>query len=478
MHPVDDCCHQGLDRGLQRSIGFASGRAAVVRFLVAVPFRDQSGQDLVPCGIEVRAGDIFFALAADAAERNGEALLRHTERDQFIEEKHRWSEVIDAAARRLDHEVNVAHCKEERAARMGRRVENEELAVLPAQDCNLCGIEGLHPNRREPSIVPELLPLHDGVLQRVEVGDADREPGVRNDRSKRPREGTLSSAALLRDECNDNRHAAIYPARARASKSKSLVPLVPFCGDNAGSAAAGWYTDNMDDAAGSSMLEQALSTPRHTLTVSEVAAQLAAAGVHRSERRIKYFCQTKLLDADKFPTPTGPQWYIDPASVPGLIGDLRQFDEQQRRRLQHAAAGSDRAEGAPSSNTVAAGASRLEHAAADQASPEENKTAEGVPQQAAAAPATAYVEQLQKRIDEKDETIKFLQEELVDRRSQISGMKAIIDGQRQLLETINNNVAPVFGALAQLVRGKSEASEDIKATIVDEMGSTDSQPQA
>lgn len=217
------------------------------------------------------------------------------------------------------------------------------------------------------------------------------------------------------------------------------------------------------------MLEQAPSTPRHTLTVAAVAAQLAAAGVPRSERRIKYFCQTKLLDADKFPTPTGPQWYIDPTSVPGLIGDLRQFDEQQRRRLQQAAAGSDRAEAAPNSYSAQAGASMLQQAAADRTSERENENFSGMPQQAAAGPdRAAYVAQLERRIDEKDATIKFLQEELVDRRSQISGMKAIIDGQRQLLETINNNVAPVFGALAQLVRGKSDVAGDIKATIVDE----------
>lgn len=221
------------------------------------------------------------------------------------------------------------------------------------------------------------------------------------------------------------------------------------------------------------MPEQAPTAPRHTLTVTDVAAQLTAAGVPRSERRIKYFCQTRLLDADKFPTPTGPQWYVDPASVPGLIGDLRQFDEQQRRRQQHAAAGVDRVETARENNPVAAGSSMLEHAATGSGSSRDERTAEAVPQHAAAPPGAGYLEQLEKRIEEKDETIKFLQEELVDRRTQISGMKAIIDGQRQLLETINNNVAPVFGALAQLVRGKSDA-EEVRATIVEDMANVDS----
>jgi chromosome segregation ATPase len=81
-----------------------------------------------------------------------------------------------------------------------------------------------------------------------------------------------------------------------------------------------------------------------------------------------------------------------------------------------------------------------------------------------------YIEQLVKRIEEKDETIEFLQEELTDRRAQISGMKQIIDGQRQLLETINSNVAPVFGALAKLVAPKGRDEDDpIVAKMVDDV---------
>jgi chromosome segregation ATPase len=81
---------------------------------------------------------------------------------------------------------------------------------------------------------------------------------------------------------------------------------------------------------------------------------------------------------------------------------------------------------------------------------------------------SCYVGQLEKRIEEKDQTIKFLQEELTDRRAQISGMKEIIDGQRGLLKQINEGFAPVFGALAQLVAPKKrEESEPIMATVVD-----------
>jgi hypothetical protein len=81
--------------------------------------------------------------------------------------------------------------------------------------------------------------------------------------------------------------------------------------------------------------------------------------------------------------------------------------------------------------------------------------------------ASRYVAQLEKRIEEKDRTITFLQEELTDRRAQISGMKEIIDGQRGLLKQINEGFAPVFGALAQLVAPKKNDAEPINATFVD-----------
>jgi hypothetical protein len=216
----------------------------------------------------------------------------------------------------------------------------------------------------------------------------------------------------------------------------------------------------MDDAAGSSMLEQAPSRARHTLTVAEVAAQLAEAGVPRSERRIKYFCQSKLLDADKFPTPTGPQWYIDPASVPGLVGDLKQFDEQQRRRLQHAAAGSDTPKEEPTADTAAAGSSRLQPAATGDESTPPAEPAEGVLQQAAAAPAAAYVAQLEKRIEEKDDFIGLLKGQLTAKDEQISELSTRYRETHTLLGAMQRMFAPLLGqADPYVVPEKREATE-------------------
>jgi len=214
---------------------------------------------------------------------------------------------------------------------------------------------------------------------------------------------------------------------------------------------------------------------RHTLTVREVEVLFANAGVQRSHRHILRLCQTGMLDAVKVPGgPSGDEWYVAPASVPKAIGDLKQIEAQRARRaatqraMTHAVA-------PPLRNDIGqdtASHVTLQPGMTVEADPD--KRGETQPDAArhvtpGRGDSSAYIDQLEKRIEEKNRTIEFLQDELKDRRSQISGMKAIIDGQRQLLETINNNVAPVFGALAQLVqKTKPAADEPVHATIVDE----------
>lgn len=76
-----------------------------------------------------------------------------------------------------------------------------------------------------------------------------------------------------------------------------------------------------------------LAEVRHTLSVREVEAMLAEAGVPRSHRHVLRMCQTGMLDAVKFPGgPTGDEWHVAPISVPKAIGDLRQIDAQRSRR--------------------------------------------------------------------------------------------------------------------------------------------------
>jgi hypothetical protein len=71
---------------------------------------------------------------------------------------------------------------------------------------------------------------------------------------------------------------------------------------------------------------------RHTLSVHDVGAALLAAGVPRSHRQIFRYCETAMLEAVKVPGPTGEQWYVSPASVPKVVGDLKQWEAQRVRQ--------------------------------------------------------------------------------------------------------------------------------------------------
>jgi hypothetical protein len=68
---------------------------------------------------------------------------------------------------------------------------------------------------------------------------------------------------------------------------------------------------------------------------------------------------------------------------------------------------------------------------------------------------------LEIRIVEKDKTIDFLQDELKDRRDQIKGQRDFMEQNHGLLATINGNMAPIFKALANVLR---PSTGDTRAT--------------
>jgi hypothetical protein len=85
----------------------------------------------------------------------------------------------------------------------------------------------------------------------------------------------------------------------------------------------------MNDVASHSAPEQDVGEVRHTLSVSKVGERLAAAGVPRSRRTVIRFCETAMLDAVKVPGPTGPQWFVAPASIEKAINDLKMWDRMR-----------------------------------------------------------------------------------------------------------------------------------------------------
>jgi hypothetical protein len=71
----------------------------------------------------------------------------------------------------------------------------------------------------------------------------------------------------------------------------------------------------------------------HTVTVRELEAKLAAAGVLISRRQLLRHCAAGTFDAKKLPATNNiEEWFVAPASVEKGIADIRTLQEQRARR--------------------------------------------------------------------------------------------------------------------------------------------------
>jgi uncharacterized coiled-coil protein SlyX len=184
----------------------------------------------------------------------------------------------------------------------------------------------------------------------------------------------------------------------------------------------------------------------HTLTVHDVSERIAAAGVPRSERQIKRYCESGFLDAKKVPGPTGDQWFIAPAALPKLIGDLEQWNAQR--------AGQGRPHPAMSTHVNAATTMIDQPATPGLGRPQQDATElqqEGT--RAEREPDTAgLVTQLETRISEKDEVIDLLKGQLAVKDQQITDLSTryvnlsdrFADTQK-LLGAMQRMFAPLLG---------------------------------
>lgn len=202
----------------------------------------------------------------------------------------------------------------------------------------------------------------------------------------------------------------------------------------------------MTDTLGLGRPQQDDDQLRHTLTIHQVGERLAAAGVPRSERQIKRYCESAFLDAKKVPGPTGDQWFVAPAALPKLIGDLQQWQMQRAGHSQTRPAVTDSVtpEKPNEQNSDTPGFGRPQQATADPQIIPERKAEEPV--------ASGYVTQLEKRIDEKDEVIGLLNGQLVAKDQQITDLSTrfgnlsdrFADTQK-LLGAMQRMFAPLLG---------------------------------
>ena len=71
----------------------------------------------------------------------------------------------------------------------------------------------------------------------------------------------------------------------------------------------------------------------HTITLTELEAHVAAAGVLISRRQLMRHCEAGTFDAKRLPAVNNlEQWFIAPASVERGIADIKTLQEQRARR--------------------------------------------------------------------------------------------------------------------------------------------------
>lgn len=178
---------------------------------------------------------------------------------------------------------------------------------------------------------------------------------------------------------------------------------------------------------------------RHTLSVHDVGVALVAAGVPRSHRQIIRYCETAMLDAVKVPGPTGAQWFVSPASLPKAIGDLKQWQAQRERQSspQSDMSNSVRVEKPSNTNSDTASHSTPLPAMSDTLTREKGSETEPV--------MSRYVEQLEKRIEEKDDVISLLKGQLVAKDEQIGELSTRYRETHSLLGAMQRMFAPLLG---------------------------------
>ena len=174
----------------------------------------------------------------------------------------------------------------------------------------------------------------------------------------------------------------------------------------------------------------------HTMTLTELEVAVGAAGVLISRRQLMRHCEAGTFDAKRLPAVNNlEQWFVAPASVERGIADIKTLQEQRARRdasrpdmtghdapeipnngasdtSGHDASRPDTSDTKESHDTAAQGADTVRH----DASRPPMSDHDGGPTE----PVTPrYVEQLEKRIEEKDDVIGMLRGELAQRNEEI-----------------------------------------------------------
>jgi hypothetical protein len=165
-----------------------------------------------------------------------------------------------------------------------------------------------------------------------------------------------------------------------------------------------------------------------TLTIEEAVERYARAGLPRTPRSIQRYCAKGHLDCRRIETQFGEKYLISPASVDKHIAYIEEVRPVAtgRDEPRHAATG------------VAPEVSHDEQPKDPTTTPDTSRQVE-----------TAYVEQLQKRLDEKDGEIVFLRSEVAVKNDQIKDLTERARETNHLIAGLQKMLTPLLGRSAE-----------------------------
>ena len=167
----------------------------------------------------------------------------------------------------------------------------------------------------------------------------------------------------------------------------------------------------------------------YNLSIEEVSQLYANAGHPRTIRTLQRYCVSGHLDAQKVATTLGDRYLVTPQSVARHIAQIGELSA-----LDNVATGRDQPR--PVGTLVA-----------ERQSYETQATPGGEPRQTATDEinVSQYVEQLQKRIEEKDDVIGLLKGQLVAKDEQIGELSTRYRETHSLLGAMQRMFAPLLG---------------------------------
>jgi hypothetical protein len=200
------------------------------------------------------------------------------------------------------------------------------------------------------------------------------------------------------------------------------------------------------------MSEQTAADPHapehfdNPITIIEAEARFRAAGLPRHPKSIERYCRVGSLRCKKEYGANGFQYLIEPTSADELIEFLKQA-HHIGNPSEHASASSGALRENKQENSEERGSHTLPPApASSSVSDEENHT-----EQAGTRSGTfRYVQQLEKRLDEKDGEIGFLRSEVAVKNDQIKDLTERARETNHLIAGLQKMLTPLLGRSTDL----------------------------